>query len=160
MQRKVDSNRITCEKKGFIGFQFNHRRFSSLGRNCRDSPRRSALDTHTQYIYEAHRIVHTFRAHTYVCKALIVSLPRVTQSRLLSNFCQRQDSPERPFPLYSPHGYYLAGVTLYFTCKLFFPRVYLSAPRPFVRPFVLSATLPPLANAGTPKIFMCTDTGF
>lgn len=46
MQRKVDSNRITCEKKRFIGFQFNHRCFSSLGRNCRDGPRKCTR-THT-----------------------------------------------------------------------------------------------------------------
>jgi len=73
MQWKVDSNRITCEKKGFIGFQFNHRRFSSLERNCHDSPRRS--DTHTQCIYEAHRIVHTF-ARIYVRKALSLCLAK------------------------------------------------------------------------------------
>lgn len=129
----VAGNRITCEKKELIGFQFNHRRFSFSGRNCRESSQRLAVNWHTRIhvtcIRRPHMIMHTL-AHRYTQSSTRLALP-------LSSFFQLL-SPERLLPLYShQRRCYLASVKLYFICKLFFPRVYRSTPRPFARPSYL-----------------------
>jgi len=96
--------------------------------------------------------------HTGLCKIAhiweILSLPCVI-FRLPSNFCQRQLRNDCSCYTYSLCRYHLAGVKLYFTCKLFFPRVYLSASRPSVCPIYHPAP----SSKRTSKIFMYTDIG-
>lgn len=141
------------KKKELIDFQFNHRRFSSSGRNCHESLQRLTIKcTHTR-IRRSYMIMH---AYIYQCRAPACITSLVFFPIFVSNSIHRRVTAS---VIFTSRRYYLRRVSSYISFVNYFFRQSISQHLSSVRPSILSTTLSYRGKRG-PKIFMYADTGF